>query len=151
MFKCLFRLSQDRDEELLKVAYPCILDLIASIKNDKTRYGLYERVLTDGIITGYQHAGQKIKFLPILLQPITILYNALGAIGVQYLKAIIPILCDSMAMISSNNKVIKEINQSAAESLITTMKKCWPRYYKLFKVNCIELICFVIEYLLTRG
>lgn len=84
-------------------------------------------------MTGYQHAGQKIKFLPILLQPISTLYNVLGAVGVQYLKAIIPILCDSMAMISSNNKVIQGINQLAAESLITVIKKCWPRYYKPFR------------------
>lgn len=88
---------------------------------------LFERVLTDGIITGYTHAGQKIKFLPILLQPISTLYDELGSIGVQYFKAIIPILCDSMAMISSSNEAIKKINQLAADSLSTVIKKCWPR------------------------
>ncbi|KAI7890013.1 uncharacterized protein EV154DRAFT_564793 [Mucor mucedo] len=127
LFKCLYRLSQDRDIEILKLAYPCILDLIGSIKNERTRSGFYERVLTDGIMTGYQHAGQKIKFLPILLQPIATIYDAIGAIGVQYLKAIIPILCDSMSMISSNNEIIQGINQLAAESLVTVIKKCWPR------------------------
>lgn len=131
MFKCLYRLSQDRDIGILKAAYPCILDLIGSIKNEKTKAVFYERVLTDGIMTGYQHAGQKIKFLPILLQPITVIYNEIGALGVQYLKAIIPILCDSISMISSNNKAIQEINRLAVESLITVIKKCWPRYYKI--------------------
>jgi hypothetical protein len=84
--------------------------------------------LKDGVITGYTHAGQKIKFLPVLLQPITTLYIELGSIGVQYLKAVVPILCDAMSMISSNNKSIKQINQLAADSLVTVMKKCWPRY-----------------------
>lgn len=127
MFSCLLRLSQDREEPLVKVAYPCILDLIASVKDQRKRSDLYERILKDGIVTGYLYAGQKILFLPILLRPIVTLYNQLGSIGVQYLKAIIPMLCDSMAMISSDNKVIQGINLTAAESLIVVIKKCWPR------------------------
>lgn len=127
MFSCLLRLSQDREEPLVKVAYPCILDLIASVKDQHKRSDLYERVLKDGIVTGYLYAGQKILFLPILLKPIVTVYNQLGSIGVQYLKAIIPMLCDSMVMISSNNKVIQGINLVAAESLIVVIKKCWPR------------------------
>jgi hypothetical protein len=123
----LLHLSQDRDVPLLEASYPCIMDLISSTKNDHARSNLYERVLKDGIITGYTHAGQKIKFLPILLLPISTLYNELGSIGVQYLKAIIPILCDGLAMISSDNTKIKEINRLAAESLVTVIKKCWPR------------------------
>lgn len=103
------------------------MDLIATTKNDRVRSDLYERVLRDGIMTGHTHAGQKIKFLPVLLQPISTLYNELGVIGAQYLKAIIPILCDAMAMISSTNQKIREINQLAAESLATVLKKCWPR------------------------
>ncbi|KAI8083430.1 hypothetical protein BDF21DRAFT_337688 [Thamnidium elegans] len=51
----------------------------------------------------------------------------MGSIGVQYLKAIIPMLCDSMSMIPSNNKAIQGINLAAAESLIVVIKKCWPR------------------------
>ncbi|GAA5809097.1 hypothetical protein MFLAVUS_002500 [Mucor flavus] len=127
LFSCLLRLSQDREEPLVKVAYPCILDLIASVKDQHKRSDLYERVLKDGIVTGYLYAGQKILFLPILLKPIVTLYNQLGSIGVQYLKAIIPMLCDSMAMISSNNRVIQGINLAATESLIVVIKKCWPR------------------------
>lgn len=84
-------------------------------------------MLKDGVVSGYLYAGQKILFLPVLLQPVAILYTALGSIGTQYLKAIVPILCDSMSMISSNNKAIQEINQLAAESLIVVIKKCWPR------------------------
>lgn len=127
LFKCLSYLSQDRDVTLLKASYPCVMDLISSIKGEQKRSNLYERVLTDGIITGYMHAGQKIKFLPILLGPISKLHDELGSVSVQYLKAIIPILCDSMAMPSNNNKDIREINELAVDSLSTVIKQCWPR------------------------
>jgi hypothetical protein len=105
------------------------LDLISTTKQEKARCDLYERVLKDGIITSFIYAGQKILFLPILLKPLLVLYEELGAIGIQYLKAIVPTVCDALAMISVNdNPKIREINQLAANVLITVIKKCWPRY-----------------------
>lgn len=105
------------------------MDLIATTKRDKARCDLYERVLKDGIITSFIYAGQKITFLPILLKPISALYEELGAIGVQYLRAIVPTVCDSLAMIPVNNSPkIREINQLAANTLVAVIQKCWPRY-----------------------
>lgn len=116
------------------------MDLISSIKGEQKRLNLFEQVLTDGIITGYMHAGQKIKFLPILLQPISKLHDELGSISVQYLKAIVPMLCDSMAMPSNSNKNITEINELAIDSLSTVMKRCWPRYSSILKANIAQRI-----------
>ncbi|CEP11213.1 hypothetical protein [Parasitella parasitica] len=117
---------EDRDIPLLRATYPCILLLIATKKQEQARFNLFERVLKDGILTGFRYAGQKIKFLPILLKPIPTLYNELGSFGVQYLKALMPALCAAMSMTSSHNPIIKEINQLAATSLIAIIKKCWP-------------------------
>ncbi|KAL7312154.1 hypothetical protein PS15m_007952 [Mucor circinelloides] len=127
LFKCLSYLSEERDVPLLRATYPCILDLIATKKEDQIRSNLYERVFKDGILTGFSYAGQKIRFLPILLKHIPELYDEMGSVGVQYLKALIPALDAAMSMISSNNPKIKEINQLAALSLITVIKTCWPR------------------------
>ncbi|KAI7903912.1 uncharacterized protein BX663DRAFT_505671 [Cokeromyces recurvatus] len=127
LFKCTSYLSQDRDEPLLRVTYACLLDLLAKRKKDQKTTELYERVLKDGIVTGFIYAGEKIKFLPVLIKPISVLYEELGIIGVQYLKAIVPILCDSISMYSGHNPAIKEINLMAAQSLIIIIKKCWPR------------------------
>ncbi|RCI04824.1 hypothetical protein CU098_012694 [Rhizopus stolonifer] len=129
LFKCLTYLSQERDIELLQATYPCILDLIAKVK--KNRIQLYERVLTEGVLTGFSYAGQKIKFLPILIVPIGTLYQALGILGVQYLKALVPVLTDALCMVSSHPK-LKQIHVLAAHALRVVIKTCWPRipYYK---------------------
>ena len=127
LFKCLSYLSQDRDVPLLRATYPCIMELIATKKQSQARLKLFERVLKEGVLTGFTYAGQKIKFLPILLKHISPLYDEIGSIGVQYLKALVPTLCTTMSMISSNNPAIKEINKLAAASLTTVIKKCWPR------------------------
>lgn len=111
----------------MRATYPCILELIATKKQDQVRLKLFERVLKEGVLTGFTYAGQKIKFLPILLKHISTLYDEIGSIGVQYLKALVPTLCIAMSMISSNNPTIKEINTLAAVSLTTVVKKCWPR------------------------
>ncbi|KAI8641358.1 hypothetical protein BD408DRAFT_346280 [Parasitella parasitica] len=126
LFKCLTYLSQDRDIPLLRATYPCILELIATKKQGQARSNLFERVLKEGILAGFRYAGQKIKFLPILLRHIPTLYDELGSIGVQYLKALVPALCSAMAMPSNHNPIIKEINQLAATSLVALIKKCWP-------------------------
>ncbi|KAL9559956.1 hypothetical protein MBANPS3_000176 [Mucor bainieri] len=125
--ECLSYLSEERDIPLLRAAYPCILDLIATKRQEQVRSNLYERVFKDGIITGFSYAGQKIKFLPILLTHMPTLYHAMGPIGVQYLKAVIPALCAALSMTSSNNPKIRDINQLAALSLIAVVKTCWPR------------------------
>ncbi|KAF1796877.1 hypothetical protein FB192DRAFT_1452449 [Mucor lusitanicus] len=127
LFKCLSYLSEERDIPLLKAAYPCILDLIATKRQEQVRSSLYERVFKDGIMTGFSYAGQKIKFLPILLTHIPQLYMAMGSIGVQYLKALIPELCAALSMTSSNNPKIRDINRLAALSLMAVIKTCWPR------------------------
>ncbi|KAK4511742.1 uncharacterized protein ATC70_007286 [Mucor velutinosus] len=127
LFKCLSYLSEERDIPLLKAAYPCILDLIATKRQDQVRSNLYERVFKDGIMAGFLYAGQKISFLPILLTHIPRLYNAMGAIGVQYLKALIPELCAALSMTLSNNPKIRDIHRLAALSLIAVIKTCWPR------------------------
>lgn len=128
LFKCLTYISQERDVPLLKATYPCILDLIGSLKTDKrSKANLYERVLKEGVINGFIYAGQKFEFLPILLEPLPVLHQELGIISVQYLKAILPVVCEALAMTSSKNPVVKNINTLAANALITIIKKCWPR------------------------
>ncbi|CAO3609595.1 unnamed protein product [Mucor fragilis] len=127
LFKCLSYLSEARDMPLLKAAYPCILDLIATKRQDQARCLLYERVFKEGILTGFSYAGQKITFLPILLKHIPQLYSAMGSIGVQYLKALIPELCTALSMTSSSNPTMRDINQLAALALTAVIKVCWPR------------------------
>ncbi|KAI8374827.1 hypothetical protein BD560DRAFT_393347 [Blakeslea trispora] len=117
LFKCLTYLSDQ--PTLLSVSYPCILDLID--KMDK-REGLYERVLREGVLTGFLYAGQKRKFLPILLAPIARIYQAIGILGVQYLKALIPTLCQTLTL--SKDKAIHSL---ALDGLGAIMQACWPR------------------------
>lgn len=127
LFSCLSYLTQERDVPLLAATYPCLLDLIACTKKQgPSQCALYERVLIDGIATGLLHAGEKIQFLPILLEPIPALFDGLGVVGVQYLKMIIPPLCESVSRPASNPKM-KKISVLAANGLRTVMKVCWPR------------------------
>ncbi|KAG1293831.1 hypothetical protein G6F66_005749 [Rhizopus arrhizus] len=129
LFSCLSYLTQERDVPLLAATYPCLLDLIACTKKQgPSQCALYERVLIDGIATGLLHAGEKIQFLPILLEPIPALFDGLGVVGVQYLKMIIPPLCESVSRPASNPKM-KKISVLAANGLRTVMKVCWPRIY----------------------
>ncbi|KAI9282189.1 hypothetical protein BY458DRAFT_497454 [Sporodiniella umbellata] len=84
--------------------------------------------MTDGIATGLLHAGQKIRFLSVLLPQIPIIMNGLGLASVQYLKAVIPPLCDSMAMQPTNTDM-KSLSKTAADSLRVVIQVCWPRIF----------------------
>ncbi|KAI8335674.1 hypothetical protein EDC96DRAFT_548171 [Choanephora cucurbitarum] len=123
LFKCLTYLSDDRDRPLLRSAYPCILELISKMeKDEQKRQALFERVLREGVLTGFLYAGQKIKFLPILMEPIATLYQEIGIVGVQYLKALIPTLCQTL-----NISGQKPLHSLALQSLVAIMRTCWPR------------------------
>ncbi|CEI96995.1 hypothetical protein RMCBS344292_11138 [Rhizopus microsporus] len=116
------------DAPLVEATYPCIIDLIAYTKQGQSRCDLYERVMTEGILTGLLHAGEKIRFLPILLQPIPRLFEELGASSVQYLKGIIPSLCQSLSTVPYNDSLeMRRINKLAAHGLIAVIRECWPR------------------------
>lgn len=75
--------------QLLKVAYPCLLDLIDKTKpaGSKQRAQLYQRVMVDGVILGFQSAASsKTQHLEALLRPVSRLYKELGPLGIYYLK-----------------------------------------------------------------
>lgn len=75
--------------QLLNAAYPCLLDLIDKTKasGSKERVQLYERVMVNGVILGFQSAATKTRHLEALLRPVSRLYMELGPLGVYYLKA----------------------------------------------------------------
>ncbi|KAI8977994.1 hypothetical protein BDB01DRAFT_294724 [Pilobolus umbonatus] len=125
MFSCLLYLSEERDIPLIKVAYPCLLHLISCIKNKETRLSLYERVLSDGLLVAFAHAGDKIAFLPHLLVHIPRLYHELQWIGVKYLKTLIPYLCHLLS--SSPSIRTRHLNPFIIDALVTIIQWCWPR------------------------
>lgn len=73
---------------LLNAAYPCLLDLIDKTKpaGSKERAQLYERVMVNGVILGFQSAVSKKRHLEALLRPVSRLYTELGPLGIYYLK-----------------------------------------------------------------
>ncbi|CAO3704003.1 unnamed protein product [Rhizopus stolonifer] len=128
LFHCLYYLSQERDLELLEVTYPCLLHLISNMKKGHTKYVFYERVLIDGIATGLLHAGRKIQTLLVLLKHIPVLFHGLGSVGVQYLKVVIPPLCESISIQSNNNNPdMKLLITIAVDGLVAVIQECWPR------------------------
>ncbi|KAJ8663483.1 hypothetical protein O0I10_000725 [Lichtheimia ornata] len=123
LFHCLTYLSQENDVQLLNAAYPCLLDLIDKTKasGSKERVQLYERVMVNGVILGFQSAATKTRHLEALLRPVSRLYMELGPLGVYYLKPTIGAIAEALGM------SIYELNKIALESLQTVMHTCWPR------------------------
>ncbi|KAG1450285.1 hypothetical protein G6F56_008396 [Rhizopus delemar] len=98
------------------------------MKKGHAKSVLYERVLIDGIATGLLHAGRKIQTLLVLLKPIPILFHGLSSVGVQYLKVVIPPLCESISIQSNNNNPdMKILITIAADGLLAVIQECWPR------------------------
>ncbi|KAI9319067.1 hypothetical protein BX666DRAFT_1922879 [Dichotomocladium elegans] len=123
LFRCLNYLSQEQDIPLLDATYPCLLDLIdkTRMQGSKEHAELYERVMVHGVILGFETSGAKVGHLQALLQPVKRLYNGLGPLGIRYLKATLPSICDALGLYS------QKTNMAALDALQGAIQVCWPR------------------------
>ncbi|CAO3587316.1 unnamed protein product [Absidia cylindrospora] len=123
LFKCLTYLSEDRDLPLLKSAYACLMDLINKTKplESKERCILYEKMMMDGVVPGLTFAGNKPKFLLVLLEAIDGLTTELGVLLIRYLKVSLFGICNGLCSIDTN------INQVALISLEHVIQQTSPR------------------------
>ncbi|KAI8370530.1 uncharacterized protein BYT42DRAFT_582752 [Radiomyces spectabilis] len=136
LIQCLPHVTDERGVELIRVAYPCVMDLVSLTRAEKSkeRLTMFEKIMTEGIIVGLMYAGHKIKVLPILLQPIARLYKELRAIGVRYLKITLLAIGDAL-MIHPNQNFASEkldedivrLHESAIAALAEVIRQCWPR------------------------
>ncbi|RUS22960.1 hypothetical protein BC937DRAFT_94306 [Endogone sp. FLAS-F59071] len=119
---------------LLRESFPCILELIHALypTGSEKYVTLYERVLVDGVLNGLKFAGDKLVFRQVLVEQVESVYEGLGAVGVRYLKYIIPMLCETLetpflvSPITTRSGSLS-LQATAARTLGCVIAGCWPR------------------------
>ncbi|CAK7218416.1 hypothetical protein SCUCBS95973_003476 [Sporothrix curviconia] len=132
------RLTPERESlQLLAPAYAALLGLAkaaaaAGASKDaggsvlpKAAASLLDRMLREGVYSGYFHASEHIRIVEELVRQAGRIVEAMGIYAVKHLKDLMPvyaaILTDPFAM------RYKPAVAAAVDALQTTMASCWPR------------------------
>ena len=91
---CLLSLPSLTEEpeslQILKAAYPALNSLtfarFPGIKHQAARIKMLDRILRNGILKGYAHAGEHVRIAELLVNEMTALVNELGVESVIHLK-----------------------------------------------------------------
>ena len=112
---------------LLQSAYKALLQLAKGCweHGDPKRQELLDKVLRDGILTGYDHASQYSGVVEVLMHNLGEVLNNLGLLSVKHLTSCLALISSVMTdpfMTTRANAII-----AAMTALRAVISNCWPR------------------------
>ena len=104
---CLMSLPSLTEEaeslQMLKAAYPALISLalvrFPGEQNQAAKFKALDRILRNGILKGYAHAGEYVKIAELLVKEMTVLVNELGVESVKHLKVYQPLWIELWLML----------------------------------------------------
>ncbi|CAD6583397.1 MAG: hypothetical protein ASARMPREDX12_005298 [Alectoria sarmentosa] len=129
---CLLSLPSLTEEaeslQMLKAAYPVLVSLALVRFPGKThqvaRIKALDKVLRNGILKGYAHAGEHVKLAELLVKEMTVLVNELGIESVKHLKHILPLLTGILDTPFAT--AYPPLLQASVKALQTIIVADWP-------------------------
>ncbi|KAK6827627.1 hypothetical protein PG987_010968 [Apiospora arundinis] len=135
---------EDESRLLLNAAYPALFQL-AGLTTDRdataaTTYSneeaktatlttaqrkLLDRIIREGILTGYFHAKNHIKLTVVFCEKLAYAVNGMGILSVKYLKDILPMISEVMTNPFGTKHPQSVL--SATQLLQAILRCCWPR------------------------
>ncbi|CAM1511089.1 Fc.00g086020.m01.CDS01 [Cosmosporella sp. VM-42] len=118
---------EDESIQLLVPAYEVLIKLAEARQGlqDLHRRRLLNKLLRDGVFTGYHHASQHASISRILMQFTAKIINCMGIYSVQHLQNLLSMLSSTMTdpfALAHPPAVL-----AAAQALNTVIANCWPR------------------------
>lgn len=112
---------------LLQSAYTALVKLAVECwgPNSARRQQFLDKVLRDGIITGYDHASQYSGVVEVLMHNLGEVLNALGILSIKHLTPALTLISSVMRdpfMITQTHTVL-----AGSEALKAVIVNCWPR------------------------
>ncbi|KAK7996798.1 hypothetical protein PG989_004838 [Apiospora arundinis] len=135
---------EDESRLILNAAYPALFQL-AGLTTDRdattattnsneevktatlttAQRKLLDRIIREGILTGYFHAKDHIKLTVVFCEKLSYAVNGMGILSVKYLKDILPMI--SEVMINPFGTKYPQSVLSATQLLQAILRCCWPR------------------------
>ncbi|KAK0666672.1 hypothetical protein QBC41DRAFT_325278 [Cercophora samala] len=118
---------EEESLQLLEPAYKALLVLAEKqpATGDKNKHKLLDRLIREGIFTGYFHAKSHVKIAELLCREMGEIVEEMGVHAVKHLKDLIPmisaILTDPFASAAPQTLL------SAVKALQAVLGNCWPR------------------------
>lgn len=133
---------EDESVELLSVVYPALLTLAqvrfpmdlpsgskrpsSDVQRERTKY--FDRILRDGILQGYDIAGQYPRVVTLLFQKLVSVLNGLGPESIKHLMYVLPVLTGTLS--HSGSVGHPPLLFADIEAIQTVIRTCWPRMTK---------------------
>ncbi|TVY64214.1 Uncharacterized protein LSUE1_G007653 [Lachnellula suecica] len=99
------------------------------------RYEFLDKVMRKGVLTAYHHASQHPSIVALLLSQADLLIAKMGIQAVKHLKALIPVLCTTLA-----DPFAPDVVLEAARCLQTVLLNCWPRIGG-YRMEIVRALC----------
>ncbi|KAK8010275.1 hypothetical protein PG990_009240 [Apiospora arundinis] len=135
---------EDESRLILNAAYPALFQL-AGLTTDRdataattnsneevktatlttAQRKLLDRIIREGILTGYFHAKDHIKLTVVFCEKLAYAVNGMGILSVKYLKDILPMISEVMTNPFGTKHPQSVL--SATQLLQAILRCCWPR------------------------
>ncbi|KAK3182059.1 hypothetical protein K4F52_006624 [Lecanicillium sp. MT-2017a] len=118
---------EEESVQLLRAAYKVLLSLalIDSDVDAKKRLALLDKVLREGVLTGYFHAAQHIHIVQVIFESAADVIDGLQIAAVKHLQKLLNLF--SSVMTDAFALAYPPAVLAAAKALNTTILNCWPR------------------------
>ncbi|KAK8128712.1 hypothetical protein PG984_009820 [Apiospora sp. TS-2023a] len=129
---------EDESRRILSAAYPALFQLAGITASSQSEEGstgttalttaqrkLLDRIIRDGILTGYFHAKNHIQLTAVFCERLSYAVNGLGILSVKYLKDILPMISEIMTNPFGTKHTPSLL--AAIQLLQAVLRCCWPR------------------------
>ncbi|KAI1485106.1 hypothetical protein F5X96DRAFT_674948 [Biscogniauxia mediterranea] len=134
---------EDESAELLAAAYPALFDMAGVVvvergEEDETKTktkkigdfteeqrALVDRIVREGIMTGYHHAKEHVRLVALLCEELRCLVDGIGILAVKYLKDFIPMTSEILTDPFGTKHPPSLL--TAVRLLQAILRSCWPR------------------------
>ncbi|KAI1635608.1 hypothetical protein F4809DRAFT_663900 [Biscogniauxia mediterranea] len=136
---------EDESVSLLAAAYPALFDMAgvvvvergekeAEMTQAKTKKigdfteeqrALVDRIVREGIMTGYHHAKEHVRLVGLLCEELRCLVDGIGILAVKYLKDFIPMTSEILTDPFGTKHPPSLL--AAVQLLQAILRSCWPR------------------------